>query len=142
MNLASATKIYLLAIMTISVNVIALAQNQSGPGNLLQQIFAGHPAYFDTIMAQRDTLKVQVIYSQIDRKKKGKPVFTDHSYHVDPNNYYYPASTVKLPVAILALQKLKRGVRDFLLNDDFLLVLGNDAGTFRKFYVTNQPRQR
>ena len=106
MNLASATKIYLLAIMTISVNVTALAQNQSGPGNLLQQIFAGHPAYFDTIMAQRDTLKVQVIYSQIDRKKKGKPVFTDHSYHVDPNNYYYPASTVKLPVAILALQKL------------------------------------
>src|SRR5688572_13814246 len=106
MKLSNTTKIYLLAIMTIPANVTALAQNQNITGNLLQQIFAGNPTYFDTIIAQKDTLKLQVIYTQIDRKKKGKPVFTDHFYHVDPDNYYYPASTVKLPVAILALQKL------------------------------------
>ena len=104
MNITNPTKTYLLAIMIISTNVTA--QAQQGSGDLLQQIFSNNPTYFDTVNRQRDTLKVQVIYTQIDRKKKGKPVFTDHFYNVDPNNYYYPASTVKLPIAILALQRL------------------------------------
>jgi len=50
--------------------------------------------------------KVQIIYTQIDRRKNGKPQFTDHYFNVDDSAYFYPASTVKLPVAILALQKL------------------------------------
>ena len=51
---------------------------------------------------------MQIIYTQIDRGKKDKDKFklTDHYFNVDPDNYFYPASTVKLPVAILALQKL------------------------------------
>ena len=50
--------------------------------------------------------KVQIIYTQIDRRKNGKPEFTDHYFNVNDSSYFYPASTVKLPVAILALQKL------------------------------------
>ncbi|HEX6847350.1 MAG TPA: serine hydrolase, partial [Chitinophagaceae bacterium] len=40
------------------------------------------------------------------RRKNGKPQFTDHYFNVSDSSYFYPASTVKLPVAILALQKL------------------------------------
>lgn len=105
MNIAY-TKTYLLAIMIISTKVNADAQTKIRPDNFLQKIFSANPTHFDSIVAQKDTLKVQVIYTQIDRKKNNKPVFTDHFYHVDPQDYYYPASTVKLPVAILALQKL------------------------------------
>lgn len=50
--------------------------------------------------------KVQVIYTQIERRKNGRPQFTDHYFNVNDSDYFYPASTVKLPVAILALQKL------------------------------------
>ena len=50
--------------------------------------------------------QVQIIYTQIDRNKKGRPSFTHHYYQVQPHQYFYPASTVKLPAAILALQKL------------------------------------
>lgn len=50
--------------------------------------------------------RVQVIYTQIDRDKRNTPRFTHHYYHLDPGHYFYPASTVKMPVAVLALQKL------------------------------------
>jgi hypothetical protein len=50
--------------------------------------------------------QVQVIYTQIDRKKNNRPRFTHFYYNVQPGRYFYPASTVKLPVAALALQRL------------------------------------
>lgn len=49
--------------------------------------------------------RVQIIYTQINRNKKNEAEFTDFFFHVN-DQYFYPASTVKLPVAILALQKL------------------------------------
>ncbi|HMK25741.1 MAG TPA: serine hydrolase [Chitinophagaceae bacterium] len=72
----------------------------------IASLLAKYPQFFDAILNKKDELKIQIIYSQIDREKKGKIKFTDHSFNLDPDNYYYPASTVKLPVAILALQKL------------------------------------
>ena len=50
--------------------------------------------------------RVQVIYTQVDRQKNNKPTFTNYYFHVQPDRYFYPASTVKLPTAILALQRL------------------------------------
>ena len=32
--------------------------------------------------------------------------FEEEFYQIDERRYFYPASTVKLPIAILALQKL------------------------------------
>jgi hypothetical protein len=72
----------------------------------IASLLAKYPQFFDAALKNRDELRIQIIYSQIDRGKKGKIKFTDHSFNLDPDNYFYPASTVKLPVAILALQKL------------------------------------
>src|SRR6187401_190435 len=69
--------------------------------NLLKQ----YPDLFQSVLSNSD-YKVQIIYSQIDRRKNGKPEFTDHYFNINDSSYFYPASTVKLPVAILALQKL------------------------------------
>ena len=73
-------------------------------------------AYFDTLLLRQSpnlesvlrnpNHRVQVIYTQIDRNKNGRPSFIHHYYKVQPDQYFYPASTVKLPAAILALQKL------------------------------------
>ena len=48
----------------------------------------------------------QIIYTQIDRDENNKPTFRSYSYRLDPDQYFYPASTVKLPTAALALEKL------------------------------------
>jgi hypothetical protein len=65
-----------------------------------------HNPLFDSVLSKREALNIQIIYTRIDRDKSGVPHFTDHFFGVDDQRYYYPASTVKLPIAILALQKL------------------------------------
>lgn len=74
--------------------------------SLLASLMASQPGQFGAILSNLPEYRVQVIYTQVDRKRNGKPVFTDHYFGVDTNKYYYPASTVKFPIAVLALQKL------------------------------------
>lgn len=71
---------------------------------------------FDSILSQKPILKtvnsslkkfrLQIIYTQITRDKNNSPSFKTYNYHVDSSNYFYCASLVKLPVSILALEKL------------------------------------
>jgi len=72
---------------------------------MLNQILDQQPQSFNSLVKNSDR-KVQIIYTQIDRDNENRPTFTDHYFNVDKANYFYPASTVKLPVAVLALQRL------------------------------------
>lgn len=60
--------------------------------------WAGDPARYD----------VQVIYTQIDRDERNRPTLTSHRWGIAPGRYFYPASTVKMPAAFLALEKLNQ----------------------------------
>jgi Beta-lactamase enzyme family len=53
-----------------------------------------------------DSLEVQIIYTQINRDSINRPNFRSFGFHVDSTHYFYPASTVKLPQVLLALEKL------------------------------------
>ena len=46
----------------------------------------------------------QIILTEISRDSTGKISFKDYNFSVDDELYFYPASTVKLPVALLTLQ--------------------------------------
>lgn len=59
------------------------------------------------VFGNPEKYKVQILYSQIDRNEHGVPIFTDFPFQVNDEAYYYPASTVKLPIALLALEWLK-----------------------------------
>ena len=50
--------------------------------------------------------EIQILYSEIIRDATGKVSFNDYSFQVDDSTYFYPASTVKFPIAALALEKL------------------------------------
>lgn len=58
------------------------------------------------VLNHPDSFQYQVIYTQINRDKKNQPIFTNHFLHVNRNRYFNPASTVKLPTALVALEKL------------------------------------
>jgi hypothetical protein len=57
-------------------------------------------------MQQAKTLNIQIIYTKIDRDSKNQPQFTDYQFRTNSYQYFYPASTVKMPIAFLALEKL------------------------------------
>jgi len=59
------------------------------------------------IIQNADKYELQIIYTQIDRDDKNLPRFTEHDFHLNARQYFDPASLVKLPTAIVALEKLK-----------------------------------
>jgi len=71
---------------------------------LAQALASQHPA-IRRVMEDPVPHEVQIRYTQIDRR--GDSIqFTDYDYQVDRDRYFYPASTVKFPAAVAALEKL------------------------------------
>jgi beta-lactamase class A len=64
------------------------------------------PEQFSRIINQKDSLEVQIIYTMIDRDENNVPSFRSFYFNVDSTHYFYPASTVKLPMSLLALEKI------------------------------------
>ncbi|MCH5599902.1 hypothetical protein [Niabella ginsengisoli] len=58
------------------------------------------------VLSQPDSFRYQIIYTKIDRDKNNKPKFTNYFLNVDKEKYFYPASMVKLPTALAALEKI------------------------------------
>ena len=58
------------------------------------------------VLDNPDSFRYQLIYTRIDRDKDNKPHFHNYYYRVNPLEYFNPASTVKMPLAFLALEKM------------------------------------
>ncbi|MFM7079277.1 MAG: hypothetical protein ACKOYC_05755, partial [Bacteroidota bacterium] len=53
-----------------------------------------------------DDCQLRIIYVQIDRNKNQEPKLKYYSLGLDKNDYFYPASVVKLPVTFMALERV------------------------------------
>ncbi len=76
--------------------------------NLLINLMKRQPTQFREYIAKKDTLEIQIIYTRINRDANNKPSFKSFYFNVDSNRYFYPASTVKLPMVLLALEKVNQ----------------------------------
>jgi hypothetical protein len=93
--------IKIILILTIIFPMQAKSQD-----NPIEKIFKNHPELFKEVLVDDNQKEIQIIYSQINRDKNNIANFKTFSYHVDKKHYFYPASTIKLPAAIFALEKL------------------------------------
>ena len=73
---------------------------------LLLQLMRERADLFATVLEKVQEHEIQILYTQIDRDGKNCPHFVGHVYRVDAQAYFYPASTIKLAGAMLALEKL------------------------------------
>ncbi|UII80438.1 serine hydrolase [Flagellimonas sp. CMM7] len=78
------------------------------------------------VMDSLDQYEIQIRYTQIDRGNDSL-LFTDFDFQVDKNNYYYPASTVKFPAAVAALEKINE--TDSLTVDTKFYIEGDSIET-------------
>ena len=81
---------------------------------LLDSLLRSLPLFGDSILPELGRFELQVLYRPLDGPDSNRT----YRWGVDPDHYFYPASTVKLPVAALALEELHR-----------LGVVGLDADT-------------
>ena len=82
---------------------------QSRMSKLLSDIFnADKDSLFQSVISHPDIYRYQIIYTQINRDKNNVPSFTNYYYNYDSLRYFNPASTVKMPLAFLSLEKLNQ----------------------------------
>jgi len=74
----------------------------------LEDLLRSDDARFGAVMRDPAAHRLQIIYTQIDRDANNEPSFTSFRFRVDSGEYFYPASTVKLPTALVALEKIRR----------------------------------
>ena len=80
---------------------------QSVTDSLLNKLLEANPdPVFQQIIKDPQAFRLQIIYTQINRDANNKPSFKNYYYNLDPELYFNPASTVKLPLALLSLEKL------------------------------------
>jgi beta-lactamase class A len=87
-------------------SIMGTERGTQGEDPFFINLFRQYPAWFNQVVEHKKDWNVQVIYTEINRKKNGQPELINHYFNTNDKAYFYPASTVKMPVALLALQKL------------------------------------
>lgn len=65
------------------------------------------PGIVGEVIQDADRYHVQIMYSRINRDSSGTASFETFTFRNQESEYFYPASTVKFPVAVLALEKCR-----------------------------------
>lgn len=84
-----------------------IAQEKTDPW-LEQLITKNASPFLRNVLNFPDSFQYQIIYTQINRDRFNQPHFKNHFLHVNRNRYFNPASTVKLPTVLIALEKLNQ----------------------------------
>jgi hypothetical protein len=87
--------------------IFVSCKTEQPPGNPLEKVLASTNPKIKRVMDSLDRYEVQIRYTQIDRRNDSI-LFTDYDFQVNSNNYFYPASTVKFPIAVLAMERLNQ----------------------------------
>jgi len=94
-------KTYFLTVIMISC-VLMSCKDDKG---LIEELMI-KSGKFEHILENMENHRVQIIYTQIDRDANNRADFINYRFRVDPEEYFYPASSIKMPMAALALEKV------------------------------------
>ena len=108
--------IHLIVLMFISCGV-------NHKNNILDNIVFSLKSEFPDVLSKPKKYRLQILYTKIDRNQKNEPIFSTYSFGVDTGKYFYPASCVKLPIAVLALEKA-RSISKIDITDRFEILPG------------------
>lgn len=93
--------LYFLLVLILTVG----CTDPQSSGNPLEQVLASDHPKIKRVMDSIDEYQVQIRYTQINRSGDSLKLI-DYDFQVNEANYFYPASTVKFPIAVLAMEKL------------------------------------
>ena len=107
------TKMKKVLLMSISLlfifSILPKIHAQPQTDAFLTQLFVKNTnPIFQEVIRHPEKYRLQILYTRIDRDARNKPTFTDFAFNLDSTVYFNPASTVKLPLVLLSLEKLNR----------------------------------
>lgn len=93
-------------VFIIFLGLILSSCKEQAPPTFFDPILESGSSNLKKVISNKDKFEVQVLFSPITRRNDSI-IIEDHFFNFRPDDYFYPASTVKMPVAFLALQKLE-----------------------------------
>ena len=81
--------------------------------NFAKNDFSWSVVFENLSESQRELLldpsrEIQILYTQINRDESGEKTLHHHAFHHAPKRWFFPASTIKLPLALLACEEVAR----------------------------------
>jgi len=58
------------------------------------------------IIKDKDNYEIQILYTEVSKNKLGQTEFSNFQFQLNDEKYFYPASTIKLPITVMALSKI------------------------------------
>ena len=118
----SKTQLLLLFLFCLVIS----CEKENKATNPLDHALASENIKIKRVIDSFDQYEVQIKLTQINRDNDSI-IFKDYDFQVDNNNYFYPASTVKCPIAVLVLEKLNQ--LDSLNKDTRFYIEGDTVET-------------
>ena len=94
--------------------LVAFTSCKTGSPSVLEQALQSSNPKIKNVMKSSAGHEIQILYTEVERDSLNRPQFSEYAFNLNKDSYFYPASTVKLPVLLLALEKLST---DPLLRD-------------------------
>lgn len=93
-------------LFSITIFILLISCQEKKEKTLFDEISKDGSKLMKSVLKKKDQYEVQILFSPIERIGDSISI-TDHFFNFRPGEYFYPASSVKMPVAFLALQKLE-----------------------------------
>ena len=90
-------------ILVVSLTITISCNNTS---TILDKVLNKNIYELQKVLKNKEKHDLQILLNEIKRDDSGKAVFKEDAFQLDEGHYFYPASTAKLPIAILSLQKI------------------------------------
>jgi len=72
----------------------------------LETVLSSESEKVKSVLDNIEKYEIQILFTEIT-EKKDTILFKDYEFQVNDSTYFYPASSVKFPIAILALEKMR-----------------------------------
>ena len=73
----------------------------SSEHNKIESILKDKNPLIKNVYRNKEKHNIQILYTQIKKDSAGNPELIEHEFQVDDKKYFYPASTMKLPIVVL-----------------------------------------
>ncbi len=89
----------------------------SSEHNQIELILKDPNPLIKNVYQNNEKHNLQILYTEIKKDSAGHSELIEHQFQVDDTKYFYPASTMKLPIVVLTLQRLNE-LRNESINAD------------------------
>jgi len=93
-------------VLSLTFILLLISCQHKEEKTVFDDIFQEGSDQFNSVIEEKKKFEVQILFSPIERHEDSIAI-EDHFFNYRPGEYFYPASTVKMPVAFMALQKLE-----------------------------------